>query len=261
MGNAPGSLVVVGSGITAVAHITDESRQEIESADKVYYGLADDVTALWIRSLNPTAETLYTFYGDGTPRLESYARMVDLITSRVREGQRVCAVFYGHPGVFVNASHDAVRLLRTEGYEARMLPAVSAADCLFADLGIDPAATGCRMYEATDFLAAGRAADPTASLILWQVGVVGAPGFSLSGTGHPWLPDLVSRLEQTYGPDFEVVVYEAAQFTVSAPRVDRVPLRELCDTPLSGISTLYVPPAENPQVGVGTDSIAAGVDS
>jgi hypothetical protein len=37
-----------------------------------------------------------------------------------------------------------------------MLPGISAEDCLFADLGIDPGIYGCQSYEATDFLANGR---------------------------------------------------------------------------------------------------------
>jgi hypothetical protein len=38
-----------------------------------------------------------------------------------------------------------------------MLPAISAEDCLFADLGVDPADHGCPSYEATDFLVHGAA--------------------------------------------------------------------------------------------------------
>ena len=68
-----------------------------------------------------------------------YARIVGDILDAVRGGASVCAAFYGHPGIFVTPSHDAVRRARAEGYPARMLPAVSAVDCLFADLGVDPA--------------------------------------------------------------------------------------------------------------------------
>jgi len=33
-----------------------------------------------------------------------------------------------------------------------MLPAISSEDCLYADLGVDPATTGNASYDATDFL-------------------------------------------------------------------------------------------------------------
>ena len=45
--------------------------------------------------------------------------------SRIRAGFRVCAVFYGHPGVFVYPSHEAIRRARAEGFAARMLPALT----------------------------------------------------------------------------------------------------------------------------------------
>ena len=52
----------------------------------------------------------------------STSEMVEEILAAVREGKRVCAVFYGHPGVYVKPSHEAVRRARKEGFEARMLP-------------------------------------------------------------------------------------------------------------------------------------------
>jgi hypothetical protein len=38
----------------------------------------------------------------------------------------------------------------TDGFDAVMLPGISAEDCLFADLGIDPGMIGCQSFEATD---------------------------------------------------------------------------------------------------------------
>ena len=43
---------------------------------------------------------------------------------------------------------------------------MSAEDCLFADLGLDPAVVGCAQYEATDLLIYGRRPDPSAALIV-----------------------------------------------------------------------------------------------
>ena len=73
-----------------------------------------------------------------------------------------------------------------------MLPGISAEDCLFADLGVDPAEAGCQSYEATRFLERRPAIEPRAALILWQIGVVGsanhsaepvAPGSPTSSSG------------------------------------------------------------------------------
>lgn len=157
----PGSLVVVGVGI-ALGQTTLEAKAHVEAADKVYYLVSNPSAVLWLEQLNATAESLYSFYEVGKPRLQSYDDMVDRVVSAVRAGQAVCAAFYGHPGVFADPGHRAVKVARSEGYPARMLPGVSAEDYLFADLGIDPSRCGCQSYEASDFLICGRLFDPTA---------------------------------------------------------------------------------------------------
>src|SRR5947209_10731330 len=150
-----------------------EARTSIKAADNVLYTVADAVTETAIKKLNRTAESLQPFYGPDKYCLATYLEMVDRILFFVRKGLQVCAVFYGHPGVFVYSSHEAIRLARQEGFTATMLPATSAEDCLFADLGIDPAGSGCQSFEATDFLIRRRKFDPSSNLILWQIGHIG----------------------------------------------------------------------------------------
>jgi hypothetical protein len=77
----------------------------------------------------------------------------------VRAGSTVVGIFYGHPGVFAHPSHRAITLARQEVYQAKMRPSISAADCLYADLGVDPAVPGCHMYEPTDFLVSDKVVD------------------------------------------------------------------------------------------------------
>src|SRR5919197_1068481 len=107
--------------------------EAIEGADELFYVASDPVASDWLEVLHPNAHSLNPLYRIGEPRIDTYEAMVDTILSSVRQGRRVCAAFYGHPGVFVYPSHEAIRQARDEGFEARMLPAVSAEDCLFAD--------------------------------------------------------------------------------------------------------------------------------
>jgi len=166
--------------------------------------------------------------------------MIEEILAPVRAGQRVCAAFYGHPGVFVLPSHEAIGQARREGYAARMLPGVSAEDCLFADLGLDPAAAGCQSYEATRFLERGPAIEPAAALVLWQVGVVGSSHHTAEPVA-PALDALVGALRAIYPDEHEVVVYEASPYAGVAPLVRTVPLTALAEA-VTPASTLYVPP-------------------
>src|SRR3546814_8782204 len=78
--------------------------------------------------------------------------MVAAMLAEVRAGRRVCGAFYGHPGVFARVPHKAIAQARAEGFEAHMEAGVSAEDCLYADLGIDPGEVGCQHYEASQFM-------------------------------------------------------------------------------------------------------------
>src|SRR5262249_45166489 len=168
-----GSLVVVGTGIRAIAQMTQEAIAHIEMADKLYYLVCDPLTAQWLSDVNKTAESLYRLYKTATPRRDTYLEMVRIIVDAAVSGKRVCAAFYGHPGVFAFPTHEALRQVRSRGLPAQMLPGISAEDCLFADLGVDPGTAGCQSFEATDFLARHRTFDSYSSLILWQIAVIG----------------------------------------------------------------------------------------
>jgi uncharacterized protein YabN with tetrapyrrole methylase and pyrophosphatase domain len=239
-----GSLVVVGTGIRTGIHLTPESRAAIESADELLYVASDALAADWLASLHPRAHSLNDLYRLDELRLSIYEAMIEAILAGVRAGSRVCAAFYGHPGAFVYPSHLAIERARSEGFEARMLPAVSAEDCLFADLGVDPAGSGCQSYEATDFLVRRRHVDPSAALVLWQVGLLGQPRHTPGELDRAALGILTEALLERYPADHEVTVYEASPYPVAEGLIERLPLARLAEASMSSASTLYVPPGE-----------------
>jgi uncharacterized protein YabN with tetrapyrrole methylase and pyrophosphatase domain len=236
-----GSLTCVGIGIQFGVHAPDGARRAIAGADAVFHLAGDHATAAWLKTLNPSAESLHDHYQLGKPRMAAYEGIVERVLAEVRAGKTVCFVTYGHPGVFAYPTHEALRRARDEGYHASMLPAVSAIDCLFADLGVDPGRHGFQCYEATDFLARQRIFDPASTLVLLQVGLVGDPTHQ-DVYGRAGLPLLAEVLERSYGRDHEVVIYEAARFPVCEPTIQRMPLAKMIDARISAASTLYVPP-------------------
>lgn len=238
-----GKLVVVGTGITLVAHTTLETLDCIKRADRLLYLVTEPATETWLRDLNRSAETLRDCYAPGKSRLDSYREMVERMLAAVRTGASVCAAFYGHPGVFVNPGHDAVRRARREGFQARMLPGISAEDCLFADLGVDPVDSGCQSYEATDFLAYRRRIDPTSALILWQAGVLGEASIARRSGGRPErLKRLANVLLRHYDERHPVVLYEAPVFPICRPRIRHIRLVKLPHIRIEPMVTLYIPP-------------------
>ncbi len=239
-----GSLIVVGSGIRTVGHLTIEAIAWMHIADKVLYVVGDPVAEAVIKQLSPNgAESLSGMYAEGKPRIQTYNEMVERILECVRSGMLTCLTCYGHPGVFVYPSHEAIRRARSEGFNATMLPGVSSEDCLFADLGVDPGIGGCQSYEATDFLANGRRIDPTSSVVLWQIGVVGDATFKRGMYDLSAFPLLIERLLQYYPSTHVMYLYQAAIFAGCEPIIWPVPLYALGQVFLSAGFTLYIPPA------------------
>jgi uncharacterized protein YabN with tetrapyrrole methylase and pyrophosphatase domain len=238
-----GSLTVVGTGIRLGAHLTREARLLLEAADVVLSVVAEPGMQAGLERLNPNTHSLHHLYELGESRAEAYEAMAEEIMRHVREGKNVVAAFYGHPGVFVAPSHEAIRMARAEGYTASMLPGISAEDCLFADLGVDPSRFGCQSYEATDFLVHRRRIDPTATLVLWQIGTVGS--VAAAATTQPTgLAVLVEALLEHYPAEHEVTVYEASPYPGFDPLVRAVRLGELSAEHVTALSTLYLPPRE-----------------
>ena len=240
-------LIVVGTGIRAIGQLTGETIGWIRLADIVLYVSADPVAEAAIRMLNPRgAESLMRCYGENKLRAETYREIVEITMAHVRAGRRTCLAVYGHPGVLTVPTHDVIRRARAEGFKARMLPAISAADCLFADLGVDQVG-GCASYEATDFLLNVRAVDPAAHLILWQIGGLADPTYKRHQYDIRGLAPLAGKLMRHFGPQHTVFLYEAAMFPGVEPLVRSGPLALLPHGAPTPNSTLYVPPLCHPQ--------------
>lgn len=239
-----GSLVCVGLGMLLGAQLGPRSRSQIEQADVVFVAASDAVVELWVQQIRPDARSLQPLYAEGKSRRSTYAEMVEAMLVEVRAGRRVCGAFYGHPGVFAKAPHDAVAQARSEGFTASMEPGVSAEDCLYADLGIDPGEVGCQHFEATQFLLHRRRTDPSAYLVLWQIAHVGDLTLRRFATGAAHRRLLVERLAEDYPREHEVIVYEAATLPIDTARAERLRLDSLPHATLNMHSTLVVPPSQ-----------------
>ena len=241
-----GSLTVVGTGLLLGGHLTLESERAIREAELVLHVTNGPLIERWLKRLNRSATSLVDLYQRGRPRHVTYGLMVDRISAEVEAGKRVCAVYYGHPGVLAQAPHAAIRRLRRAGYDARMLPGIAADACLFADLGVNPGDRGCATFEATDFQPHASLFDPTSDLNIWQFGLLG------EGTTRPGMSSrrdrvrvLVRRLRRWYPARHRVAIYLAATLPWEKFSVRWVPLSSLDRVRLKSMMTLYVPPLPN----------------
>ena len=238
-----GSIACVGLGITLGSHLTPLARSHIEQADVVFAGLSDGIVELWLERMHHDVRSLQPYYGGGKSRMTTYREWVEVMMHEVRAGKRVCGVFYGHPGVFAWSPHKVIEVARSEGFPACMEPGISAEDCLYADLGIDPGQRGCQHFEASQLLFYERRIDPCGYLILWQVGVVGDLSLKRFSTGAAYRQVLVERLIEDYPPDHEVIIYRASTLPVQKAEIRRIRLRELPEAAMTAEETVVLPPA------------------
>jgi precorrin-6B methylase 1 len=238
-----GSLACVGMGMTLGSHLTPLARSHIEQADVVFAALSDGIVELWLQRMHPDVRSLQPYYAEGKSRMVTYRQWVELMMTEVRAGKHVCGVFYGHPGIFAWSPHKAIEVARAEGFKAHMEPGISAEDCLYADLGIDPGRFGCQHFEASQLLFYERRIDPTGYLVLWQVGLVGDLSLKRFSTGPAYRQALVDVLSADYPLDHEVIVYRGATLPIQKPQVRRMTLRDLPGVELTAEETVVLPPA------------------
>lgn len=239
-----GQLVVVGTGIMLGAHLTPRSQAFIKDADMVFAAVTDALTEQWLMSLNSSLESFAALYQTGKPRHQTYQQMVERLLTPLRLGKKVVAAFYGHPGVFAQVASMAIQAARSEGFVAHMEPGISAADCLHADLQIDPAKVGCCYMEASQLLFYQRTLDLSAYLILWQVALAGDVTLSQLQSQPALIEILVEHLQQWYPADHPVIVYEAASLPFLQVRRDHITLAALPQTVLNLQTTLVLPPLQ-----------------
>jgi uncharacterized protein YabN with tetrapyrrole methylase and pyrophosphatase domain len=255
-----GSLVCVGVGMTLGSHIGPLARSHIEKADVVFVAVSDGVVEAWIKTMNADVRSLQPHYREGKSRARTYREMVASMMTEVRAGKNVCGAFYGHPGVFALPPHRAIAQARREGYAAHMEPGVSAEDCLYADLGIDPGTFGCQHFEASQLLFYKRRIDPSAYLVLWQVGVVGDQSLARFSTGTAYRRLLVEVLARDYPLAHKVIIYRAATLPIEQPRIERIALRRLAEANIELPDTIVIPPARALAVNRGMLKRLAALD-
>jgi hypothetical protein len=173
--------------------------------------------------------------------------MVHAMMTEVRAGKKVVGAFYGHPGVFVLPAHKVIKIAKKEGYAAHMVPGISAEDCLYADLGVDPGIFGSQHFEASQFMCYQRNVDPSAYLILWQVGIAGDKSATKISTGRAYRQVLVELLNQYYPNEHKVALYECPTVAMREPRIEWITLAEFVGAELSLITTMLIPPSQKLQ--------------
>lgn len=241
-----GSLTVVGSGITAISHMTVEAIGHIREADIVLHNL-HGVAATHLATLNPNCVELGHLYDEGKPRAATYVQMAELILREVRAGHRVVAAFFGHPAFFSKATRRALSIAEAEGAAVAMIPGISSIDTLLADLRVHISSQGCQILSAHAIVSGRPNLATDGHLIILMPSSIGhETGPSKAGYDRARPEHLFQRLAETYGADHPCVIYTGAAIPSESAMAWRRSLG-VCASPeglqdLPAQWTLHIPP-------------------
>lgn len=231
-------LVVIGTGIKSISHITQEALKILREAEKVLYLVNEPYLGKWIAKHSKKSETLESLYFSFNKRLDAYLAISEYIIQEYKKYSVLCVAFYGHPTLFVNSGLWAAKKIIRAGGEVVILPAISTLDCLFSELQFDPGDVGCYFLDATDFLLRKKKFDVRSHLILFQVGILSSEGYELSSKIYL----LKKYLLKHYPEDHQICLYESSQYPAIRSRIEFMSLNCLSDANISSLTSLYIPP-------------------
>jgi hypothetical protein len=125
-------LTVCGLGIDRPADTSLGTIQALKECDVLFYIHGDGP------SLRPFLESFcrdVRIFVDSGPSAPKTARKIALVAKEVclelKKGRNVAYVTYGHPMIFSDG-FNVIKRCRAQGYECRVLPAVSSVDAILA---------------------------------------------------------------------------------------------------------------------------------
>lgn len=236
-------LVIAGTGIKTVAHITEETKNYIQACDKVMYLINEPAMQKYISNLAKSSENLDELYFSSTMRSESYKKISDKVVQELEVVNSVCLVLYGHPAFFAIPGLLAASKIRRDDIETIICPAVSSLDCLLVDLKLDPGNGGLQILDATEFMLYNKPLVTSTNVLLYQVGMVGNTGLPNSPINKEAFGYLKYKLISLYSKDKIVYLYEAALYPRKSPLVVEISLDVFSIQNLTALTTLYIPPS------------------
>lgn len=228
--------------------MTIEVKSLIATSSCILYLLNEPAIKNWITRSSKNAISLDSLYFSNSFRSEVYNQISKEIFNYLEKYDDVCFLTYGHPTFFCSILTELRKQTHIEPIDMHILPGISALDCLFADLAVDPSDVGMQSYEATEFLVYEQLYSPLTHLVLWQIAVIGEIGiiqnelnFNRQKKG---LHLLVAKLLEHYPAKHDIYLYVASQYPHIPFELTKIKLTELMDVQIPRLATLYVPPAK-----------------
>ena len=198
----------------------------------------------YLKTICADVRSLLPLYERGKSRLPTYRRMAAEVVNAAMADSPVCFATYGHPLVYCYPATLIQRAAKLLDLRVKTFPGVSALDALLVDLGVDFAADGMQIYEATDLLLRRRPLQNDVPCAIWQASVFGDPTHATDRRAAERFLRLQDYLLEFYPPKHPITVVVSKTFPLLESVVETYRLGtlaiELGRGPQGG--TLYIPP-------------------
>jgi len=237
-------IYILGLGILNVEHMTRETERVLRRCREVLYVDTGVATQAFLEGVCPRVTALYeTSYEENGPRLNAYHRMAARVVNAAMDHAPVAFAMHGHPIVGVYAPFLIRDMARLLNLEVQVLPGISAMDCLFAELMVDPCVAGMQMYEATDLLLRRRTLHADVPALIWQIGSVETRLHTTRISKPERFERLRAYLLQFYPPQHPVSAFYSTPHPLMPSTVLAFALEDMCGHAhlLHAGFTLFVP--------------------
>jgi uncharacterized protein YabN with tetrapyrrole methylase and pyrophosphatase domain len=244
-------LYVVGLGIVSVRQVTREAESAMRRSKEIFY--ASDAIGIedYLHTLCANVTEIYvSTLKEGEARLPKYNLIAAKVIEAALDHPPVSFAIAGHPLVFVLPTRLITAVADQLGLRVKVLPGISAFDCMIVDLQIDPGMLGVQMFEATGFLLQERELQPDIPCFLWQVGAIETGLFTRSRSVPGRFARLQKHLLKFYPADHRVkLVYSSSHPLAESTLLEfSIEDMHLHAAEIHPGATLYIPPAAAPKL-------------
>jgi uncharacterized protein YabN with tetrapyrrole methylase and pyrophosphatase domain len=240
----PFDIAIVGLGIVGVHQITREVEEVIRRCRQTFVVDSGFGVVPYLQTICPEVTSLLPLYQKGKSRLPTYRRMAAEVVNAAMADSPVCFATYGHPLVYCYPATLIQRAAKLLDLQVKTFPGVSALDTLLVDLGVDFAADGMQIYEATDLLLRRRPLQNDVPCVIWQASVFADPTHPTDRRAAEQFLRLQNYLLEFYPLKHQILVVVSKTFPLLESVVETYPLASLAIGLGNGTQggTLYIPP-------------------
>lgn len=255
-------IIIAGTGMVGTRQITYEVEAALEKSEEIF--LIDhqpNIMDRYLEDNDAEVTDLSQEYEDEKRREEIYEEMAQrVLDAGERCDDPVTLALYGHPFVFVSPSRWIAEEAPSRGLTVEKLPGISSMDCIYADIELDPGASGIQMYEATDLLLREYYLNTHVPVMIWQIGAIENIRYSKAANKPERFSRIREYLQQHYPDDHEVTILQTAiyPFTDSKQISFKLSEFESMAEDINSVQTLYVPPVGSKDIE--NDELASSIE-